>query len=178
MARRLISKVTDRGFEQVESSTASDKAQLDDMLASRRPPQSLTDRELFAGMGNLASQFHNDDHMLNHVVAQARAHGYEPNQNDIYNSGLARFIGDPLAFIPPTSGRGHIKKVCELQNRSCEGIVNYTAPVIPEKEENIRLAPDLIAEQYRQDVAENPDLAHKPVNEVVEAIIDKHAPAL
>ena len=172
--RTLIGKITKDGYQANTESDEMDRQRLNDMFASRRAPQSQTDRELFQGKGLLGDQFDGDEHMLDKVVGVARSHGYNPNPTDFYNGGLARFVGDPLAFIPATGGRGHIRKVCEMTNRSCTGAVEYTAPLREDTTPPVRLANDLVERQLHEDIQANPDLKHKNKNELREAIIDKH----
>lgn len=174
MPRTLIGKITASGYQHEAVSSAADKARLDDMFAAKSPPQSLTDREYFAGKGTLADQFKGEEHILAHLVKNAEKRGYKPGMNDVYCAGLARDAeGDPLAFIPATGGRGHIKRVCEATNRSCEGIVNYTAPEAPPKPA-IKLAEDLIERGIKNETKLNPDFARKAKTEQREAVVDKY----
>lgn len=94
-----------------------------ELLALRQFPGTMTDREFFEGQGTLADQFKGDEAMLNTIIERARSKGYNPNPNDVYVSALANDVGDPLAFVPPTGGRGHIQKVCEKRGTSCHGAV-------------------------------------------------------
>jgi hypothetical protein len=174
MPRTIIGRITKDGYQSEAASSELDKARLDDMFAARRAPQSQTDRELFQGKGLLGDQFDGDEVMLDKVINVARSHGYEPNATDFYNGGLARFVGDPLAFIPATGGRGHIRKVCEMTNRSCTGAVEYTAPLREDTTPDVKLAPDLVARTMHEEIQANPDLAHKNKDDLREEIIDKY----
>jgi hypothetical protein len=147
--------------------------QFAEMLALRQAPASKTDREFLAGRGMLADQI-GCPHQLNDIVGAAQAHGYTPGANDVYDPGLARFMGDPEAFIPPQDARGHVKRVCEARGWAAHGMVEVKHRQ-PEKEpENCRLAPDLIEERMRHMIADNPDLARKDKAELAAEIVEKH----
>ena len=172
MPRTLVSKITGKGFESAVESSELQKQSFADMLESRRPPQAQTDREFFQGRKLLGDEFDGDDRMLDLVVSNARKHGYNPNPTDVYSPGLARFIGDPLGFVPATGGRSHIKKVCEMTGRSCTGAVEYTAPAKPDPKP-VRLAEDLVQKQMQEYIADNPDLG-RDLPKLREEVIDKH----
>lgn len=98
------------------------------MLADQAPPGVKTDSTFFGNAVNTVSKIMNDDPEYGQaIVAQARRHGYNPNPNDVYESGLAEKPGDPLAFVPATGGRGHIRKVLESRGWGGEGAVNIKA---------------------------------------------------
>jgi hypothetical protein len=82
----------------------------------------VTDREFLRGHGMLGNEFDGDD-TFDEVLKRAKARGYTPNANDVYMPALADDPGDPLAFVPASGGRGHVKKVCEKRNWKCDGMV-------------------------------------------------------
>ena len=94
------------------------------MLDAQSPPRSMTDVELFADVGTLDKQYRGEEQYLDSIVAGARKHGFNPNPHDFYMGNMARFVGDPEAFVPPTGGRGHIRKVCEQRGIPSSGAVN------------------------------------------------------
>lgn len=130
-----------------------------EMLALRSPPRGKTDRELFEGVGTLDKQFSGNTAQIESVVAAARARGYEPNPNDVYMPSLAEDVGDPLAFVPATGGRNHIRRVCELRGVSCHGMVEVKGRPLEAPIEAGALAPDLANEMIDRQIAANPDLA-------------------
>jgi len=146
------------------------------MTACQAAPRSMTDRELFEGMGPLAKQFEGEEDYLDRIVAGARAHGHNPGANDVYMSNLARFEGDPLAFVPPTGGRGHIRKVCEDRGLPCEGAVNVKGrePSEDPLAKKIPLANSIVAREMNHRIKKDPGLKEKDPRELREAIIDKH----
>ena len=117
---------------------------LADMLAFRQAPRANTDREFFEGMGTLDTQFSGDEAMRDRLIAKAKSKGYKPNPNDVYLSSLARYPGDPEAFVPATGGRGHIKAVCEKRGWECDGSVKTKYREPEEAPKKKRLAEKII----------------------------------
>jgi len=147
-----------------------------EMLAFHRPPNAVTDREFLRGIGTLADQFDGDTVGLKAVVENARAHGYNPSYTDFYNKGLANFPGDPLAFIPADSARGHVKRVCESRGDSCHGMVNVKArDVGPPPDDKPGIAPDIVQRHVNAQIKRDPSLSGKKA-ELCEAFIERHAP--
>lgn len=97
------------------------------MSATKRTFKTKTDRELFEGVRSLGDQFAHDPTGLQRILANAKKQGFTPSLNDMYVPGLAEFEGDKHAFVPATGGRGHIQKVCEMRNWSCDGAVTRQA---------------------------------------------------
>lgn len=145
-----------------------------EMLALRSPPRAKSDRELFEGLGTLDKQFGGNDTQIDSVVAAARARGYEPNPNDVYMPTLADGLGDPLAFVPATGGRGHIKKVCEMRGTSCHGLVEVEGRPLEAPIEAGALAPDLAEEMIEQRIAANPDLARVDRRDLLAEVQHQH----
>jgi hypothetical protein len=138
-----------------------------EMLALRTAPRGMTDSVYFAAHGNLAKQFENAPcGQLECLVAVAKSRGYTPGMNDVYDPNLAtEGFGDPLAFIPATGGRNHIKRVAEhrdhdlLDGSPVKNKRQRHGDTLDEKP--IRLAPDLAAEAVQHMLHENPDLRFK-----------------
>ena len=86
---------------------------------------------------------------------------------------MARFPGDPLAFVPPGSPKSHIKKVCESTDRACEGDVTVRRSR-KEPAKTVRLGEDLVQEEAAMRIAENPEEAIKPKEQLRNEILDKH----
>ena len=133
---------------------------LAEMLACQQAPKANTDVEFFQGHGTLAKQFEGDELNLGKLVKAAKAKGYTPNPNDIYMRGLANDFGDPLAFVPATGGRGHVKKVCESRNWGCDGAVKVKQRDITPTPD-VPLAPDLVEQGVKQIIAAEPDIVRK-----------------
>ena len=110
--KSCYSKLIKRGVSQ----------RLAEMLALRKAPRCMTD-DVFYGGQTLAQQFGNNASGLEQVTKAAKKHGYVPNSNDRYESGLCRpevGMGDPQAFVPASGGRGYVKRL--LENRGWEGL--------------------------------------------------------
>lgn len=151
---------------------------LAEMCALQMSPKAETDREFFAGIGSLESQFGGEGHTndMDQVIATAKRHGYKPNLNDVYVPGLASFRGDPKAFVPPTGGRGHIKRVCEQRGWECEGTVKtkYREPERDPVDRAVPLAEDLIRKNAADALRKDPSLKRNP-RALRQQVIEKHS---
>jgi hypothetical protein len=149
------------------------------MLATQIAPTADTDREFFRGVGKLEDQFGGEGHTndMDKVIATAVRHGYRPNPNDVYTPSLARFRGDPLAFVPPTGAKSHIKKVCEQHGWECDGSVKVKArePESDPWDDRKPLANDIVQQHIQSRVSANPELARADQNELKQEVIDRHA---
>lgn len=152
-----------------------------DMLASRSPPGGMTDSVAVSGIGTLDQQFKGarGQIQLKKIVEAAKQRGYTPNPNDIYQPGLAQYVGDPLAFCPSGSGyRNHMKKVCELR-----GVVPLQADMkvskrqYREEPKRVPLAEKLIKEYTPKVLEADPSLKRKKPQEIREAVIATHGRA-
>jgi hypothetical protein len=148
------------------------------MLAARSPPGGMTDNVAVAGIGTLGEQFKGarGRMQLKTIVEAAKKRGYTPNINDIYQSGIADGVGDPLAFVPSGAGyRGHIKKVCEMRGIApIEADMKVNRQQYREEPKRIPLAENLIKKLTPQVLAQDPSLKRKKPQEIREAVIAKH----
>ena len=101
--------------------TAGQSARLAEMLALGAPPMSNTDREFLEGRCN-GNQF--DGGPLRQDIGDrfrkvAEAAG-QSVKGKVYIGGLARFPGDPHAWV---SDRGDVKRIVEGRGWKCEGSV-------------------------------------------------------
>ena len=149
------------------------ESRMDEVLKSRRMPSIRTDAQFLANHGTLDKQFAGDNRQLKAVTDTAKSLGYNPNPNDTYIPTLARFPGDPLAFVPAGSPKSHIKKVCEATDRACEGDVTVNRPR-KEPAKTVRLGEDLVQEEAEQLIMRNPEEALKPKEQLRNEILDKH----
>ena len=149
------------------------ESRMDEVLKSRRMPSIRTDAQFLANHGTLDKQFAGDNRQLKAVTDTAKSLGYNPNPNDTYIPTLARFPGDPLAFVPAGSPKSHIKKVCETTDRACEGDVTVNRPR-KEPAKTVRLGEDLVQEEAEQLIMRNPEEALKPKEQLRNEILDKH----
>jgi len=158
---------------------------LAEMLALRSPPRANSDRELFAGVGTLDKQIGDPEH-LDALVGAAKRRGYRPNPNDVYQPGLARFPGDPEAFVPATGGRSHIKRVCEKRGWACHGAVEVKA--VEGEPKHVPLAKSIVDREVRAKLRADkklqsdlqrqftsaPAKAASKINELRQEVIAKH----
>ena len=129
------------------------------IFALRSPPGVSTDTTYMAGVGTLRQQCGDDDKEVDRLVSAAKKLGHTPNASDLYNPTLARCLGDPLAFVPASNPKAHVRKVCEMRGKSCEGLVNYVAPERdPAPEPKHRLHPRLVDDEVRVAVKKDPGL--------------------
>jgi hypothetical protein len=97
---------------------------LAEMLALQSPPMSNTDREFLEGHCN-GNQFSGGplaEEQGNRYKKIAEAGGQNVT-GKVYMGGLARFPGDPEAWV---SDRGDVKRVVEARGWKCQGSVEVT----------------------------------------------------
>jgi hypothetical protein len=136
-------------------------------------PQVVTDTRFMTDAGTLASQFDGDEEQLQRVTQTAMSHGYTPSTYDQYVPGLARFAGDPEAFISEhNGGRGRVKQLCEDRGWACHGSVNVTGR--RDEVPDIPIAPSLVEKYYKEAVANDPSLLERPTEEVKAEVAEKH----
>lgn len=138
------------------------------MLAVRRAPGARTDREFLRGHHS-GSQFASDPTTGNEYSRIAKAAGVSPT-GKVYKSSLARFPGDPLAWV---TGRGDVKRRCVQEGWSCEGAVTHK--VAPRQAPSIPLAQDIVDQHADQIIADDPSKATKR-KEVEAEVREKHTP--
>lgn len=103
---------------------AGESHKIAEMLAFRKGPRIETDSTFMAGSLNepFGSQ---GDHPL--TVARYKAEAKRAKistEGKKYLSGLARFPGDPKAWV---TGRGDVRRVCEERGWECTGSVKVKA---------------------------------------------------
>lgn len=121
-----------------------------EILAHRKAPGVVTDTNGYGhSRQTIAKRFGGDPDYMRQLIAGAKAHGYTPSENDAYNETLARFTGDPEAFVPNGSGEGHVKKIIEKR-----GLLRQSE--VDPKEQAPALADDLAKTYAKRLVAANP----------------------
>lgn len=147
-----------------------------ELLALRSPPRCMTDDVFLGGVGDLEKQLPNAQHR-EIVCRNAMRHGYKPKSTDYYLASVARFPGDPEAFVNHGQGLGYVKKVLERRGNGAEGAVTLQTRE-PEEDpyENPvhKLSPKIVKRKMKQMLQANPGLALKDKRELTEAIVDKH----
>jgi hypothetical protein len=146
-----------------------------EMFALRTAPRVMTDSVYFAGVGTLDKQIGSAPcGQLDGLIAAAQAHGFTPGVNDFYDDGLADFFGDPKAFVPPTGGRNHVRRVCEERGVANFGPVQVQGRERENPPEPTRLAPDLAEEAVDVMIRANPELARVDRRELLAEAVHRH----
>lgn len=124
---------------------------LAEMFASGVTPSCLTDSVFLEGHCN-GNQFESQPQVGDGYAAEARAAGVDP-KGKVYLSGLARFPGDPEAWV---SGRGDVQRVCEQRGWGCKGAVSV-ARADSEPPPPVAVANDIVESQMDRVLATVPD---------------------
>lgn len=150
------------------------------MVALQAGPVLSTDDTFFQGQKPLYEQFGSQKHLDRYIKA-AKKRGFTPSPNSTYFSSLARFPGDPEAFVTRAQGRSYIRKLCEQRGWACEGAVkvDHREPESdPLAYENCKpLGEDLIRNREEQMIQKNPELKRADRRELREQILAKHGPS-
>lgn len=148
-------------------------SKLDEMLAEGRAPHAVTDASFMKGQCN-GSQFANNPKMGDMLRKVAEANGGSVKGKK-YVGGLARFPGDPRAWV---DSRGDVQRICEQEGWGCEGTVNVKSrqPLNPPAP-GPALADDIVQEEVAKVLETVPEKARKKVDvqDLKEQIVDKHA---
>lgn len=150
-----------------------------EMVATQAGPVLSTDDTFFAGMGTLDNQFQSQKH-LNRFLKAAKAHGYTPSPNDVYMPGLARFKGDPEAWVSRAQGRAYIRKLLEGRGYRCNSNLSNIESCEPSDDplapKNCKpLGEDIIRRRISEYQKADPSLRKKDRRELREMVIEKHA---
>jgi hypothetical protein len=126
-----------------------------DMLASRMPPMSNTDREFLEGHCN-GNQFEKTPEVGDWYAKEAKAAGVDITGR-VYINSLASRPGDPEAWV---SGRGDLERVVRERNWSCQGSSNIKGHE-QEGPPDVRIADDLVESRMIDRLEADPTLAFK-----------------
>lgn len=142
-----------------------------EMCALQRPPGLRgTDRALM--QGRLAGQWMDGmpTKLAQRMVQEAKAAGINVS-GKFYMGGLADKRGhcDPAAWIDSVAD---IKKVAQQRDLHVQGIVDYTPPEKPPAN-SVDIAPDILKEHVRKEMAANPKLRR---GEAVERVKERIVP--
>lgn len=142
------------------------------LLQRRFPcPAVKTAATFEAGRGSLLDQLHGDQHHADAAMRNARLAGGNPSAGDIYMPTLARFCGDPEAFIPTGGGEQYVKKLLRKRRwDNGELSVKHDRP----PRQRVALAPDLVEQQRQKLLKREPSLAVKDQGELRHEIIKRH----
>lgn len=151
MKRVKVKPVNERSAEE----RAADAARLAEMFAHRQPPGTKgTDRAFLEDRHN-GKQFASDPAAGEKYRQIAKRHGMHSVAGKIYQPGIARFPGDPQAWVSSVSD---LVNRCKALGKNCTGIVDYNAPEMPPPPS--KPLDDKIAERLMtQTILNNPDIA-------------------
>lgn len=174
--RKLIGKIGSKGYEGGSTpQEASDR--FAEMLRSRQAPGAKTGCTLTSGCGTLAQQFEKGaEGQLKGLIKHARANGYEPKTHDVYMDSLARFCGDPQAFVPQSDPMGHIKRVCSEWDVDCfekDGTPIHRRQRFDPVEE-VDIAPDIVESLIVQEEIAQPEVKRIPREKRRAAVKERH----
>lgn len=152
----------------IENGTSESLAEL---LALRQSPSLNTDTTFMANRGTLLQQLDGDHEALTEVMRGASKSGFRPTDNHVYIEGLARYPGDPEAFI---TGKGDVRNVCEKRGQACHGSVEVKHRE-PEHDphESKPLAGDIVQGEMQSRIAADPSLKRK--RDLKDQVIDDHS---
>lgn len=148
-----------------------------EMLAMGAPPRIMTDAVYFAGHAGRVEDMH--PIQARAMLTAAHRQGFKPGPNDVYCPSIATSPGDPLAWVPPTGGRAHIRRVCEMRGMGCEGSVSVKArePEHDPHEHATKMAPDVIRDNAVRMIEANPALKSKRREEIRDMVLANHGPS-
>lgn len=170
MPRKIISVIGRDGISVEPQSTEEDQARLKDMFAARRAPGANTDQQI-GREGDVEHQFKGREKVLQNYLKVAEKHGFTPGRNDFYEPSIARFPGDPQAWVPNGGGYGYMKKRCEEEGWQAEGAFSTT--YVESIQEEKPLADDLVKSTVK-DYRKNPKYKTKSEGELKEMVVEKH----
>lgn len=114
----------------------------------------------FPGIRGTDSDFMKGSHIQDSILdgvrhRMAQASGVDTNGKK-YLAGLARFPGDPEAWV---SGTSDVLRICSNRGWNCHGAVEYEAPdsypvVEADKPKDCPIAPDILQEQVAARLSE------------------------
>ena len=130
---------------------------LADMLASHSFPGCKgLDRNFLQGRPLSGGQFDETPMVGRHHIAKAEAAGVNV-VGKLYNGTLARFPGDPEAWVDSLHD---VKTICERRGWSAEGAIHVAASLDSDQEPGpYRVADDLVDDHVAQVLDERPELA-------------------
>lgn len=134
-------------LEQFRGDRAESHARFRRMMASGCGPGVMTDAVFLEGHCN-GSQFEKTPHVGDVYEKEAAAAGVDV-KGKVYMSGLARFPGDPLAWV---AGRGDVARICTERGWACDGAVKVAG--VRGEPMNVDVADDIIEEEVSSVLAE------------------------
>ena len=149
-----------------------EERRLREMLEAQKAPNGISDCTFMRDTAN-GKQFEGNDSQGEHYRTVAESLGASTTGKK-YLSGLARFPGDPEAWV---DSRGDVERVLNKRGWGCEGTVNVKPSEAKEAPEaGPAMAPDLV-DKYATEIAmrdPHPELVD--MADLKEQVVDKMAP--
>jgi hypothetical protein len=131
------------------------------MLALGRPPAAMTDSVFLAGFGANGGQFDGMEAVGDFYRGKAEAEGQQ-TKGAVYLSGLARYPGDPEAWI---RSRGDVARVLDARGWGAEGAVNRPVREVAETWQPYQVASDIVAARAEDLCQADPSLTKEAAQE-------------
>ena len=174
-----LTGIVTRGAQYLRMRMSGEGDKLASMVSLRKGPVLSTDDTFFQGMQPLYEQFGSQKALDRNLQASKR-HGFVPDKNAVYFPNLARFKGDPEAYVSRAQGRSYIKKLLDKRGWSSEGGVRATGrqpdkdPLDPKN--CVPLADDIVKQYADKMIKQDPSLKRLKKSELREKVIAKHGP--
>lgn len=157
--------VDDREVTEAEYRATCNPRTIPDMLASGRAPYIATDATFMIGQWDKGITG-----TVNQKYRQmAKRAGVSPDGR-VYKSSLARFPGDPQAWV---DGRADVKRICESNGWECEGRVNVKARQPEREHKAVDVADDLLEAEVNDIIATAPEPVKESRRELKEKVREK-----
>lgn len=174
-----LSQFITRGAQYMMMRIEGESDRMAAMVALRKGPGLSTDDTFFHGMKPLYDQFESQK-ALDRVLDESKKRGFVPDKNSVYFPNLARFKGDPEAYVSRAQGRSYIKKLLEKRGWESDGAVKVKgreATSDPYDRKNRKLlGEDVISKYAGKMVEQDPSLKRISRQELREKVIEKHGP--
>lgn len=147
---------------------------LAEMFALQSPPQIAgTDSVFLEGHCN-GNQFDGQEAVGEMYAAEAKAAGVD-TKGKVYLGGLARYPGDPAAWV---NGRGDVKRICEERGWGCRGAVSVKAAEPLDAPKETPLADDIVHDKVAEILGHLPERERPRVDvqDLTEQVKDKMTP--
>jgi hypothetical protein len=145
---------------------------LAEMLVLQQGPSLQTDTRWLTGHVN-KNQFAGHDRMADLYMRQAKRFGVV-TENCVYKHQLARFPGDPEAWV---SSRADVKKICADRNWECEGSVTHRAEDRGRSDpfaEPYQVAEDIVRDGVEDEISASPGRMHE-ADEIHKTLSDSYS---
>lgn len=164
-------EITEDGYKAV--CQAKDEARLTEMLSTGDTPHCISDQTYMKGHDN-GSQFAKNPQFGNYYRHITEQHGGS-TKGKRYISGLARFPGDPEAWV---TGRDDVRRVIEGRpGWSCQGAVDIDGRKnSPAPAPAVEVADDLLNKYTAQVACSLPDPEHIDLVDLKEQVKDRIKP--